>query len=252
MLAAFRSVLTQARPFAAQQPIRSMAVKATAASATTKPKAKKTETAKAPKKTVKAKAPAKAKKAVPAVKPKPQRTPVIDLPKRPSTSWSLFFVEHMEKVRNSGKKVVPTAEGVVASGIWKSMSDAEKKVYTDRYRAERQAYEKNISARLQELTPAEFKLENSRRQALRALGKKGLPSLKDPNAPKRPLSSYFLYANEQRAAGKFAHLPVKEQAKAFANAWKEVPEQEKTRLTGQFKVAQEAYKVEKAAYDARH
>ena len=124
-------------------------------------------------------------------------------------------------------------------------------MYTDKYKTSREAYEKQISARLQELTPAEFKLENSRRQALRALGKKGLPSLKDPNAPKRPLSSYFLYANEQRTSGKFAHLPIQEQAKAFAQAWKEVPELEKTRLTEKFKVAQEAYKNEKAAYESQ-
>lgn len=102
------------------------------------------------------------------------------------------------------------------------------------------------------MTPAEFKLENSRRQALRAAGKKGLPSLKDPNAPKRPLSSYFLFANEQREAGNFSDLPMKEQSKAFAEAWKQVSDHEKSRYSDKARIALDAYKIKKADYEAKN
>lgn len=50
------------------------------------------------------------------------------MPKRPSTAWGLFFVEHLDKVRASGKAVVPTVETVVASAQWKQLSDAQKQV----------------------------------------------------------------------------------------------------------------------------
>jgi len=101
------------------------------------------------------------------------------------------------------------------------------------------------------LTPAEYKLENQRRQALRDAGKKGLPSLKDPNAPKRPLSNFFLYAKFLRETGKYAHMSLKEQSKAFAEAWANIGETEKAKYTDRNRVAMEAYKIEKAAYDAQ-
>jgi hypothetical protein len=50
------------------------------------------------------------------------------MPKRPSTAWGLFFVEHLDKVRASGKPVVPTTETVIASAQWKQLSDAQKQV----------------------------------------------------------------------------------------------------------------------------
>ncbi|KAH7058220.1 high mobility group box domain-containing protein [Linnemannia elongata] len=170
------------------------------------------------------------------------------MPKRPSTAWGLFFVEHLDKVRASGKAVVPTVETVVASAQWKQLSDAQKQVYKDKYNANLIEFKKNTSKRLEELTPEEFKIENARRQALRAAGKRGLPSLKDPNAPKRPLSSFFRFAQDQRKEGKFASLPIKEQAKAIAESWSKAPEHEKSRYTELARDANEKYKAERAAY----
>ncbi|KAF9122186.1 exp1-like protein [Mortierella sp. 14UC] len=253
-LSAFRSVLT----ISATQPVRAMSVKAAAASATTKTRTKKESTsttkaatsAKGAKSTMsKAKKEAspkpKAKKVVPV---KPKKVEALSMPKRPSTAWGLFFVEHLDKVKASGKAVVPTVETVVASAQWKQLSDAQKQVYKDRYQANLAEFKKNTSQRLEELTPEEFKIENARRQALRAAGKRGLPSLKDPNAPKRPLSSFFRYAQDQRSSGKFASMSVKDQAKAIAESWNKISEQEKSRYSELSREASEAYKVERAAY----
>jgi len=52
----------------------------------------------------------------------------IPMPKRPSTAWGLFFVEHLDKVRASGKPVVPTAETVVAAAQWKVLPESQKQV----------------------------------------------------------------------------------------------------------------------------
>ncbi|KAF9998948.1 exp1-like protein [Entomortierella chlamydospora] len=181
----------------------------------------------------------------------PKKIPAVAMPKRPGTSWNMFFREHMEKVKLSGKPVVPTVEGAIAAELWKNLSPADKQVYTDRYKANFEAFKKETKERLQELTPAEYKLENQRRQALREAGKKGVPTLKDPNAPKRPLSNFFLYAKDLRASGKYAHMSLKEQSKAFADAWASLPEEEKAKYTEKNKIAMEAYKIEKAAYDAQ-
>ncbi|KAF9340724.1 exp1-like protein [Linnemannia elongata] len=247
-LSAFRSALT----LSAAQPMRAMSVKATAASATTTTRTKKeptTTTKKAAstkgKPSKKEAATPKTKKVVPA---KPKKVEALSMPKRPSTAWGLFFVEHLDKVRASGKAVVPTVETVVASAQWKQLSDAQKQVYKDKYNANLIEFKKNTSKRLEELTPEEFKIENARRQALRAAGKRGLPSLKDPNAPKRPLSSFFRFAQDQRKEGKFASLPIKEQAKAIAESWSKAPEHEKSRYTELARDANEKYKAERAAY----
>jgi hypothetical protein len=40
----------------------------------------------------------------------------------------MFFREHMEKVKASGKPVVPTVEGAIAAEKWKNLSPEERKV----------------------------------------------------------------------------------------------------------------------------
>ncbi|KAG0290320.1 exp1-like protein [Dissophora globulifera] len=178
------------------------------------------------------------------------KLPALDFPKRPSTPWNLFYMEHLAKVKAAGKQIVPTAETAAASLIWKELSPSQKQVYDETYRANFENYKKLISARLQELTPAEFKLENTRRQALRAAGKRSLPALKDPNAPKRPLSSFFSFAKDQRDAGKFSDLAQKDQARAFAKAWKELSEEQRRRYEEQTRAALEVFKQDKARYES--
>ncbi|KAF9579481.1 exp1-like protein [Lunasporangiospora selenospora] len=199
---------------------------------------------------IKADKPAKAEKPKKALKPE-KKIKAVPLPKRPSTSWNLFFREHMEKVKASGKTVVPTVEGAIAAARWKELTPEEKQVYQDKYKANFEEFKQARSDRLQEMTPAEYKQENLRRAALREKGRKGLPNLKDPNAPKRPLSNFFLFAKDQRESGKYAHLSLKEQAKSFADAWQSLAEGEKARYTEINRVAMEAYKIEKANYDAQ-
>ncbi|KAF9315348.1 exp1-like protein [Podila horticola] len=240
-LTTFRSALTISAPMH----MRTMATKAAAASTATKAKTTKKADSKDTK-TTKAKVPkAKAEKPVKPVK----ITPIV-LPKRPSTAWNLFFMEHLDKVKASGRAIVPIQETPKAATAWKALSESEKKVYTDTYQRNLAAYHKQIESRLQELTPAEYKLENSRRQALRAAGKKGLPSLKDPNAPKRPLSSFFRFAQDQRAAGKHADLDVSERAKAYAAEWVSASQSTKDRYVEDARKAQAEYQTKKAAYEA--
>ncbi|KAI7826626.1 high mobility group box domain-containing protein [Gamsiella multidivaricata] len=173
----------------------------------------------------------------------------LPMPKRPNTSWTLFYMEHLDNVKASGKSIVPTAETAAASALWKQLSAEEKQVYEDKYRADFERFKKETEERLQQLTPAEFKLENSRRQALRATGKKGLPSLKDPNAPKRPLSGFFRFAQDLRKSGEYANMPVNEQAKAFAEAWSKASDSVKTPYNQASHAALQKYKEEKAVYD---
>lgn len=53
------------------------------------------------------------------------------MPKRPGTSWNMFFREHMEKVKASGRPVVPTVEGAIAAELWKKLTPQDKQVIMD-------------------------------------------------------------------------------------------------------------------------
>jgi transcriptional regulator HMO1 len=91
---------------------------------------------------------------------------------------------------------------------------------------------------------------------------------KDPNAPKRPASSYLLFQNEVRQELKSKHpnIPNNELLNLIAKAWAEMPKEQKdvcylcmvvlqTMLIllqayeHRQKAAKDAYLVEKAAYD---
>ncbi|KAF9932131.1 exp1-like protein [Modicella reniformis] len=238
-----------------------MATKATAASAATKkPKAKlaaksdtksskssKTSKTSKASKSIKATKETKSKKTV-EVKEKTKKSKPIELPKRPLTAWGLFFMDHLDKVKASGKSIVPTEETTNASVHWKQLSSSQKQPYEEKYKINFENYKKNLNQRLLELTPAEFKLENARRRALLAAGKKRQAPLKDPSAPKRPLSSFFRFAHDVRQSGKYSQLPLEDQARAFAAAWANVSEREKGRYQELSRAAIEKYKVEKATY----
>ncbi|KAF9411657.1 exp1-like protein [Podila epigama] len=258
-LAAFRSVLTVS---SSPMQMRTLATKAAAASTVKKAATTKAKQTKA--KESKAKAGAKETKGAkgakkPAEKPKKEDSKAkaikiqpVALPKRPNSGWTNFYVEHLNKVRASGQPVVLSDEAPKAGAAWRALSDRERNVYVDRYKAEMVEYRKKSEARLQELTPAEFKLENTRRAALRATGKSNIGPLKDPNAPKRPLSAYFLYAQDQRNAGKHANLSPQERIKAFAADWAASPESVKAKYNAESAAARESYKAVRSAYYAEN
>ncbi|THH01745.1 hypothetical protein EW026_g1016 [Hermanssonia centrifuga] len=74
---------------------------------------------------------------------------------------------------------------------------------------------------------------------------------KDPNAPKRPASSYLLFQNEVRQELKAQHpgLPNNELLNKIAKAWSEMPKEQKDTYEVRQKVAKNLYLVNKAAYE---
>ena len=49
------------------------------------------------------------------------------------------------------------------------------------------------------LTPEDIKRENAYRSAQRKAGKSRKGNIKDPNAPKKPLSAYFMFLQRNRS-----------------------------------------------------
>jgi hypothetical protein len=63
----------------------------------------------------------------------------------------------------------------------------------------KEAREKEHDAYMRSLTPEDIKRENAFRAAQRKAGKSRKSNLKDRNAPKKPLSAYFMFLQQIRA-----------------------------------------------------
>lgn len=63
----------------------------------------------------------------------------------------------------------------------------------------KEARERELNAYMRSLTPDDIKRENAFRAAQRKAGKSRKGNIKDPNAPKKPLSAYFMFLQRIRA-----------------------------------------------------
>ena len=71
--------------------------------------------------------------------------------------------------------------------------------YKRRSQAMKEAREKEHDAYMRSLSPEDIKRENAFRAAQRKAGKSRKSNLKDRNAPKKPLSAYFMFLQQIRA-----------------------------------------------------
>lgn len=76
---------------------------------------------------------------------------------------------------------------------------------------------------------------------------------KDPNAPKRPLTAYFLFANDKRAGVKAENptFKVTDVAKAIGELWKEASEADKAKYQKKADEEKKKYEAAVAKYKAK-
>ena len=72
-------------------------------------------------------------------------------------------------------------------------------IYKRKARFAKDEYERELAAWQRMLTPDDIRTENAFRAAQRKAGKSRRSNLKDPNAPKKPLSAYFMFLQWIRA-----------------------------------------------------
>lgn len=80
--------------------------------------------------------------------------------------------------------------------------------------------------------------------------------VRDPNAPKKPLTAYFAFAAEarreiidQREKQNLPTLPSSEMTNIISARWKDISEDDKGKFKDEYKKAWEKYAVAKAEYD---
>lgn len=123
------------------------------------------------------------------------------------------YAYFVQKTREDFKKKHPNENVVFAefskkcSDSWKKMSEAEKKKYIQMADKDKKRYDTEMST----YVPTKD-----------AKGKKGKKAKKDPNAPKRALSAFFWFCNDERNKVKETLPPgasVGEVSKGCAARW---------------------------------
>uniref|UniRef100_A0A2C9WC65 HMG box domain-containing protein n=1 Tax=Manihot esculenta TaxID=3983 RepID=A0A2C9WC65_MANES len=180
--------------------------------------------------------------------------------KRPSPPYILWCKDQWNEV----KKENPDAEFKEISNIlgakWKSVSAGEKKPYEEKYQAEKEAYLQLIANEKREGEAMKlFEEEHKQKTAMELLEQyiqfkqeaekenKKTKKEKDPLKPKQPISAFFLFSNERRAA-LLSEKNVLEVAKIAGEEWKNMTEEERRPYEEMAKKNKEKYLQEMEAY----
>lgn len=164
--------------------------------------------------------------------PKKSKKPTKD-PNAPKRPMSAFFL-YMGALRESFKEDNPemSNKDIVSSisANWNELSDEDKTPFNEEAADLKKEYL---------VKKAEY---DSKHGASKAA--------KDPNAPKRPMSSYFLFSNEKRAEIKAENPDITfgEVGKKTSELWKALTADEKKPYDENYLAAKEKYKVDIAEY----
>jgi len=144
-----------------------------------------------------------------------------DKPRGRMTAYAFF----VQTCRNEHKKQHPDENVEFAdfsrqcSERWKTMNDSEKKKFMDLAEKDKARYEEEMR---DYVPPPGTRGRRGRRS-------RGMKKEKDPNKPKRALSAFFYYANDERPKVRAANpdFSVGEVAKELGRQWNELSEAEK-------------------------
>ncbi|KAF8622180.1 hypothetical protein AX15_007292 [Amanita polypyramis BW_CC] len=126
--------------------------------------------------------------------------PVLKPPKLAPSAWQLYFTDWIQKQQASGTRKLNVAQAAKEAGQeYANLSTEEKEPYKRRSQAMKEARERELNTYMRSLTPEDIKRENAFRAAQRKAGKSRKGNIKDPNAPKKPLSAYFMFLQRIRA-----------------------------------------------------
>lgn len=162
----------------------------------------------------------------PAVKPtgKPIKDP--NAPKKPLSAYFLFSQDERLKVKAEYTDYSITDVAKELGRRWATIDPGLKSQYEQRYQAARKVFDQEMSA---------YKPQKKK---------------KDPNAPKQPLSAYFIFSTEERLKVKNENpnYSICEVAKELGRRWAEMDPGLKQRFQARAEEGRQKYDVEMAAY----
>ncbi|KAH7887528.1 GRIM-19 protein-domain-containing protein [Phlebopus sp. FC_14] len=125
---------------------------------------------------------------------------VLKQPKLAPSAWQLYFTDWIQRHQATSTRKLNVAQAAKEAGQeYANLTPEEKEPYKQRSLVLKQARERENAAYLRTLTPDDIKRENAFRTAQRKAGRSRKSNLKDPNAPKKPLSAYFMFLQRIRS-----------------------------------------------------
>jgi hypothetical protein len=112
----------------------------------------------------------------------------------------LYFTDWISRQQATNTRKLNVAQAAKEAGQeYAMLTDSEKEPYKRRSQVLKEARERELDAYMRTLTPDDIKRENVFRTAQRKAGKSRKSNIKDPNAPKKPLSAYFMFLQRIRS-----------------------------------------------------
>jgi len=125
---------------------------------------------------------------------------LLQPPKLAPSAWQLYFTDWISRHQATNTRKLNVAQAAKEAGQeYALLTDAEKEPYKQRSQVLKEARERELDTYMRTLTPNDIKRENLFRTAQRKAGKSRRSNIKDPNAPKKPLSAYFMFLQRIRA-----------------------------------------------------
>ncbi|KAJ2114577.1 hypothetical protein GGI13_000274 [Coemansia sp. RSA 455] len=182
------------------------------------------------------------------------KKPIVAPPKQAPTAYSLFVRDTWKDVRRDAGEDQPAVFAAVsreAAGAWRALSDAKKQAYRKQHDDLRAQHAQDVRKWWAAVDRTQVALENQRRRrhnrrvAQELVAGSRLPLLKDPLAPKRPLSAFVFFMKE-RITGSTGS--VKDASRALGAEWRSLPESARAPYVAAAQAEAGAYKAAAAKY----
>eukprot|EP00977_Amphora_coffeiformis_P007350 scaffold1591_cov176-Amphora_coffeaeformis.AAC.3 len=153
-------------------------------------------------------------------------------PKRFKSAYMYFSEQEHKRIRDgsANKKIRAAEVAKLVSQAWKDLPDAQRSVFVEMGRRDRERYEQE---------KANYK------------GPWKVPDIKDPNAPKKPMSAFLAFGNERRGIIAEANpsLTGTEISSLLSKLWKECPADVKQSYRDREAREREEFKKKLAAWE---
>lgn len=192
--------------------------------------------------------------------PRPQLRSRLKPPKQSPSAWQIFFSEELQKIKATSPEERLNVAHVAkdAGQRYADLPEWKRQEYQQRSQEAKEQYEKELAEWRSKLTPDDIKQENLFRSAQRKMGKSRRGNLKDPNAPKKPLSAYFLFLRTIRMDPALCqevlegeHETTKQSVLAAAK-WRTMSDAEKKPYLEQAERDKAEYERLRREYEASH
>lgn len=175
--------------------------------------------------------------------------PLKKLPKKPPTKYTLFLQENYARVQ---AQLSPGSGGpAVMSELakeWNSLSNEEKDQLEQKCAKMKEDYKLQVIEFGKGLTDQELSfLKEKRGQKMQKLAKEMRQLL---GYPKRPISSYFRFTQEN--LGELENEPLVERVKVLGQKWREMTDDEKEVYKEESRKEHEKYKKDVAEWKQKH